>query len=358
METEMKECSVCKLVLALECFYKHSNGKPRDKCKECHRKYGKLYFKSRSKEVIQEKEELRQQRERGLKTCSKCNEELPLDKFRTKPKNWDKLSGICTECDKKIHKQIYLANPDKKKQTSKEWAKRNPEKRRANLLKNKDKINARRRTKSQETSQKKKTKRHADPKFNIDILMSNQIRKVLKEAGGSKQGQTWEKCVGYTIEDLAAHLESLFTDGVSWENQGSYWDIDHVIPKTWYAFSSKDDEEFKKCWALKNLQPLTKFDNVSKQNHYAGSPANRISIEELYDNNGKISEDLYRLRPNEGFNRIFQGKGRPVGGSLILQVLWEGSRQGLADSTTCQEASDGSNPALPFQEQGENSAEE
>ena len=30
----------------------------------------------------------------------------------------------------------------------------------------------------------------------------------------------------------------------------------------------KKDPEFKKCWALKNLQPLEKITNIKKSNHF------------------------------------------------------------------------------------------
>ncbi|MGL5566685.1 MAG: hypothetical protein ACRDC4_13260, partial [Plesiomonas sp.] len=38
-----------------------------------------------------------------------------------------------------------------------------------------------------------------------------------------------EGLCGYTNGDLIAHLEALFTDGMSWENR-SEWHIDHIKP--------------------------------------------------------------------------------------------------------------------------------
>jgi hypothetical protein len=217
------------------------------------------------------------------------------------------LSRVCKPCDKERKRLDYLKNPEKVIDRTREWAKNNPEKMKARRLKNQDKDNARRRAKAKETSEKKKQKRHADPKFNIDILMSNHVRKVLKEAGSSKQGLGWERCVGYTVAELVTHLESLFADGMSWDNQGTLWEIDHVIPKDWYVYADKDDTEFKKCWSLKNLQPLTKSDNTTKQHRYAGSPANPIYPKDLYDDNRVTDEDLRRLRPDKTRNRILQG---------------------------------------------------
>ena len=47
------------------------------------------------------------------------------------------------------------------------------------------------------------------------------------------------------------------------------WHIDHIIPQSLLPYSSMEDDNFKKCWALSNLRPLS-----AKQNLLDG--ANRI----------------------------------------------------------------------------------
>jgi 5-methylcytosine-specific restriction endonuclease McrA len=63
--------------------------------------------------------------------------------------------------------------------------------------------------------------------------------------------------VGYSADELKAHLESHFTSKMGWKNYGSYWEIDHVIPQAQFEFTSMHDPGFKDCWALKNLRPLS-----------------------------------------------------------------------------------------------------
>ncbi len=75
--------------------------------------------------------------------------------------------------------------------------------------------------------------------------------------------------LGYTPNELMCHLESQFIDGMTKENYGE-WHVDHIIPVSWWEYSSTDDSEFKQCWSLANLQPLWAFDNHSKSNRYAG----------------------------------------------------------------------------------------
>jgi 5-methylcytosine-specific restriction endonuclease McrA len=53
---------------------------------------------------------------------------------------------------------------------------------------------------------------------------------------------------------------------MNWENYGSYWHIDHKIPISVFNFEKPEDYDFKRCWNLKNLQPLEKFKNMSKGN--------------------------------------------------------------------------------------------
>ena len=65
------------------------------------------------------------------------------------------------------------------------------------------------------------------------------------------------------------HIESQFKDGMTWDNYGKNgWHIDHIIPKSLFQFKSSEDDEFKQCWALCNLQPMWAFDNLSKGNKY------------------------------------------------------------------------------------------
>lgn len=80
---------------------------------------------------------------------------------------------------------------------------------------------------------------------------------------GSKAGVSWQKLVGYTIADLRAHLESKFTEGMTWANMGE-WHIDHIIPRKFFEFSSPNDVGFRQCWSLSNLQPLWAIDNLRK----------------------------------------------------------------------------------------------
>ncbi|MFA5346544.1 MAG: hypothetical protein WC294_00235 [Methanoregula sp.] len=102
----------------------------------------------------------------------------------------------------------------------------------------------------------------AVPSFILDHRMSVAIRKALKN--GAKKRQHWEDLVGYTLEQLKAHIEKQFKVGMSWDNMGE-WEIDHKIPKVAFNYEKPEDIDFKRCWALSNLQPLWSTDNRSKR---------------------------------------------------------------------------------------------
>lgn len=81
--------------------------------------------------------------------------------------------------------------------------------------------------------------------------------------GSTKGGRSWEAILGYTANDLRAHLERQFVKGMSWDNYGE-WHVDHIVPVASFSFGSPDDDEFKACWSLTNLRPLWAKANMQK----------------------------------------------------------------------------------------------
>ena len=106
-------------------------------------------------------------------------------------------------------------------------------------------------------------------KFKLKNNISTMIRKKLKARKLYKNGRkTWGNILDYSVEDLKQHLESQFEEGMTWDNYGE-WHVDHKTPDSWFDYSSIDDEDFKKSWALENLQPMWGKENISKGNRYA-----------------------------------------------------------------------------------------
>ena len=108
-----------------------------------------------------------------------------------------------------------------------------------------------------------RTKRAADPKFRFRCGITRLVGTVLRRRGSSKLGASFFAAIGYTPEDLFAHIERQFLPMMKWENYGS-WHLDHIVPNADFKYRSIDDPEFKACWALSNLRPLWKQDNLKK----------------------------------------------------------------------------------------------
>ncbi len=106
-----------------------------------------------------------------------------------------------------------------------------------------------------------------DPVFRLRSNFSIAICNVLAGREG-KQWRHWEDLVGYSLTNLKSHLEKKFDDKMSWDNYGSYWHLDHIRPVASFNFTSVNDDDFKKCWALENLQPLEKHANFVKSDWY------------------------------------------------------------------------------------------
>ena len=107
-------------------------------------------------------------------------------------------------------------------------------------------------------------KRKNNPMYRLNINISRDINRSLKD---NKKGRHWEDLIGYTLDDIKRHLESQFTEGMTWDNYGKNgWWIDHVIPCV--AFDLTKIKEQRKCFNYKNLQPLWWRDNIVKNSYY------------------------------------------------------------------------------------------
>lgn len=111
---------------------------------------------------------------------------------------------------------------------------------------------------SKQSAIRAKKLRATNPKFKLDRNMSSAIWSVLKS---KKAGRHWETLVPYKLDDLMAHLESLFImmpngEQMSWTNYGT-WHVDHIKPLS-------KCNNFDEAWSLNNLQPLYGPDNCKK----------------------------------------------------------------------------------------------
>lgn len=101
----------------------------------------------------------------------------------------------------------------------------------------------------------------------LDVRLTRFMRACLRRTKTGKDEQRTFEVLGYTSEQLHAHLEGLFTLGMRWDNYGS-WQIDHIKPIR--AFLAEGVTDPKVVNALSNLQPLWQAHNGSKGATFSG----------------------------------------------------------------------------------------
>ena len=153
------------------------------------------------------------------------------------------------------------SNKEYLSQKSKNWYEQNKEHRKQYLKeyreKNIDRIREVKRT-------YEKTKKANDPLYKLINNFRTAIYQVLKENNVKKNGHYFD-ILKYTPDDLINHLESKFTDKMTWDNYGE-WHVDHILPISFFDIKEIGDGEFMKCLELKNLQPLWGDENIKKSN--------------------------------------------------------------------------------------------
>jgi hypothetical protein len=151
----------------------------------------------------------------------------------------------------KNKKEYYENNKKEKIQKQKEYYSLNKE---ARNKYNKEYYKKNKKACRNRNNEWKKNKRKNDLNYKIYSNISNSIYQALTK---NKNFKKWHTMVPYSLEELRSHLESKFTKGMTWENYGiNGWHIDHIIPQSFFKYKSYEDEAFKACWALSNLQPL------------------------------------------------------------------------------------------------------
>ena len=105
-----------------------------------------------------------------------------------------------------------------------------------------------------------RNRRRTDIEHKIKLTLRDIVRRFFRMSGTRKHDKTLS-LVGYSFDDFKQHIESLFVDGMSWENHGE-WHVDHILPVSYMVTNGITDP--KQINALINLQPLWAKDNMKK----------------------------------------------------------------------------------------------
>lgn len=242
-------CKYCNQTKPESCFYPSLIGKKWGECKVC-----RLARQTRYLSTEKGRSVAKLSRQRWRKTDrGKLLVNEQARRYRATDKG-------------KAHWKKY-ANSEKGKATRKNWQDKNKDRIRevARTYYQTESFKIKRKLRPSYNNRQKINQRMGlyyanNPMARLNASMRNSIYSSLT---GRKNGHRWTEIVGYDISKLKRHLESKFSPGMTWENYGK-WHIDHIQPVASFNFDSYNHPEFKKCWALSNLQPLWAIDNMRK----------------------------------------------------------------------------------------------
>lgn len=179
------------------------------------------------------------------KRCTKCGKLLfrNIEKFYKNSKSYDGLTSTCRFCTRKYRLHYKETHLD-------ELSQRN------HKLYLKNKTNG--------IIKQYKRNRRKDP---VNIIIDNLRSRVwcLLNRGNGKNEKFFKQneILGCSPFFLKSYLESLFTEGMSWDNYGMEgWWIDHIKPCD--SFKPFTEEQQRECFHYTNLQPLWWYENISK----------------------------------------------------------------------------------------------
>jgi len=184
--------------------------------------------------------------------------------------------------NKQLKKEYRLKHKERDQKTKKLWGLKNKEKIKEQMklyrlkhkerdrkyskeyrIKNIEKI--KKRMKSYRIKSRKKIAAYVRTRFKNDIhfriRMNLRHRANMALRGTVKSKRTME-LLGTSIDNFLNHIKSTFKLGMTMENYGKVWQIDHKIPCA--VFDLTKPEEQAKCFHFTNLQALSVEENLRK----------------------------------------------------------------------------------------------
>jgi hypothetical protein len=209
-----------------------------------------------------------------LKICCKCKKEKSNDCYGKLKNTPDGLRYDCKDCRKDYRNQMKQHVKEKNRLYYDKNKEELLEKNRLYREENKTTINHQRKEyrrrpeiqihikeKQKEYLPVRKIKiqerRQNDLNFKMSEILRSKIHKMLKN-----QNTSYANLIGCDVDFLKKWLEFRFSNEMNWDNLGSYWQIDHILPINGFDFTKENNKQI--CFHWTNLQPLTSLENRQK----------------------------------------------------------------------------------------------
>lgn len=219
-----------------------------------------------------------------MKTCTKCG--VPKEKTEFYVCS-GKLRSRCKLCEIEISTEWAIKNAGRVRDLARERQRKNPEPNRRRCLEyrqaNLENVRATDRKRGPAKSRTPKAKaarslrrkiRYAtDLGYRSGTMLRARLSKATSAQGVHKISTTMS-LLGCPPIWLEIYLASLFKPGMTWENQGSVWHIDHIKPCAKFDLSCPEEQQ--KCFHWTNLQPLFAQENFKKSDATPEQPPKRV----------------------------------------------------------------------------------
>jgi len=152
-------------------------------------------------------------------------------------RTWEKVKSDPERKERKLeqNRQWYRNNPVRRKELAKLW--------RATLSPERKREYARRGRKQ--------------PTSKVRHNLRARIRKIVR-----LESHSFNSLIGCTGKQLKQYIEAQFKRGMTWENYGSFWHIDHIQPLASFNLADRNHLILACNWM--NLRPLPAKDNMEK----------------------------------------------------------------------------------------------
>lgn len=219
-------------------------------------KQAKLTDEERKERRRESDRKYREANKEKIKAYRQANrEKIAAQSRKWREVNKEKIKAY-REDNKERTKAYFQDNKETIAATKKAWREENKEKLSEYFKdyrsKNKEKIAANKR-------RYKKQRKQNDRAFKLRESLRNRLALCL--CGKFKAGSAVSD-MGCTGQEACDHLESLFDEHMTWENWGTYWQVDHIYPLN--KANLEDRIEFLAVNNWRNLQPLEKGENKRK----------------------------------------------------------------------------------------------
>jgi transposase-like protein len=212
------------------------------------------------------------------KVCYKCKTPQPLSEFGKLKSSTDGHRYDCKGCRKQYRENnkqaiqekqhtYYAKEKDNLLVKNKEYRQSHEEEIRAQrkAYRERPEIKQHIQEKNREylpiRKQSIKERRKSDSDFRLTEILRSKIHKMIRG-----QETSYKTIIGCDFAFLKQWLEFRFDSMMTWDNLGSYWQIDHILPISSFDFTQERDKNV--CFHWTNLQPLPSTENNSKTNNF------------------------------------------------------------------------------------------